>query len=284
MTDFEQPQHSKDPNWNSRGSALSAGFPTLVSPPIVEVACGVIFDQMLGMDGISLGVYCDNSRADYPHQVLQPAVHDSPAININLANLPLRAVLVSNDKSRVVQLQYDRFITTWNQVAGNAYPGFSKDAGARSLVAEFDTEFKKLGQFCTERFAVAPLPQKVEVVKVNILRQGTHWTDLADLDRTLTVMGVFRRVQSTADRDVALRFVERGPAGEQLSVAVHSMPRNPGEGLHAVRLETRCTANVSEDLVATFEEANNSVNTAFFNLISPDQLGRFGTKGGTHGS
>ena len=253
-------------------------FPSLSRPPIVEVVCGVHYAP-LDLDGIVLGVYWDQRKDAYPEHSLQPAVADNAGLILGYP--PLRAVLVSTDKVRVLQVQHDRLFVNWRSVGDADYPRFSKGAGKRSLLLHTLEEYDKFGSFCRNRLGTAPSPHRVELAKIDILERKRHWADPDDLERLLKIMGTFAEVHHGGTRELALRFVEHD-ANRTIVIAVNTISDAPDGALRAVRIETRALNPVTGDVERGLLEANAAVNRAFFRLISGEQLERFGVRGGEH--
>jgi uncharacterized protein (TIGR04255 family) len=247
-------------------------FPTLERPPVVEVVCGVVFEP-LPLDGIVLGVYWDERQLDFPERHLQPAFADGP--EFILGNPPLRAVMTSSDTVRVLQIQHDRFYMNWRAV-GEAYPRFSTPAG---LLKQALTEFGRLGAFCEKRRLPQPKPLRIELTKIDLIERQKHWEGVDDLARVVPITGTFRHADHAKGREFGLRFVEHDDGGH-LIVAVNSVVDQPGGEVRAARIETRAIRQLAagSDLETTFTQANAVVNRAFFKLMAPEELRRFGLK------
>jgi hypothetical protein len=110
-------------------------------------------------------------------------------------------------------------------------------------------------------------------VKINLLRRGQHWSDLADLGILLPVTAVFKDLHESENREVNLRFVERAGAG---LIAVHVASMAEEEHIPSVvRMELRAVLPVHDNLEQQFLAANTALNERFFKLISEHELGRF---------
>jgi len=251
-------------------------FPVLERPPIVEVVCGIVFEP-LDLDGMVLGVYWDGRKAEYPSRSLQAAFSDNPVII--LGSPLLRALLVSADKVRVLQLQHDRFFMNWRALGSN-YPRFSSLEGAPGLLFEALAEFGKLSDFCLDRFGKRPVPLRVELSKIDIIERDKHWTDLDDLARIVPLTGTFKNVHSGGSREFNLQFVER-EGTTSLVVGLSSVSDHVGGEMRATRIEARALHPIAagEDIQQAFTSANDAVNKAFFQLINPVELERFGKVG-----
>lgn len=254
-------------------TAASEAFPSLERPPVVEVVCGVVFEP-LPLDGIVLGVYWDERQSDFPERHLQPAFADGP--EFILGNPPLRAVMTSPDNVRVLQIQHDRFFMNWRAV-GEAYPRFSTRGGRPGLLSQALAEFELLGTFCEKRRLPRPTPVRVELTKIDMIESQKHWEGVDDLARVVPITGTFRHADNAKGPEFGLRFVEHDDGGH-LIVAVNSVVDQPAGEIRAARIETRAIRTLPQgsDLTAVFTQANALVNHAFFKLLNPNELRRFG--------
>jgi hypothetical protein len=260
---------------------MSEEFPVLELPPIAEVVCGIVF-HAVGLDGLSYGVYADERKGEYPVQSLVPALTDGP--DFIMGTPPLRAVLMSGSKVRVLQVQHDRLYTNW-RAAGEEYPRFSTRGGKTGLLHDALEEFKRLQDFCSRRLGKALRVRHVELAKIDVLDPAKgHWTDLPDLMKVVPVCGAFGDLRQGITPELALRFVER-EGGRILIVAVNSV-HEPGTGrITSIRLETRAIEPIkSGDAMSEgFIQANRELNRAFFKLVNREELHRFGVLGGGNG-
>jgi len=126
------------------------------------------------------------------------------------------------------------------------------------------------------RTGVRPTPVRVELTKIDLLQRGDHWSTLDDLAQLVPVTAVFAELQLSDEREVNLRFVERGADGVAL---VHIATLMQGPQPTAVRIEARRVAPATDDIATAFANANAVLNDVFFKLI-PDAKARFGLQGG----
>jgi len=268
-----------DANYSLTSNHMDNEFPELVRPPIIEVVCAILF-QPTALDGMDLGVYWEKRRTDYPSKSLQPALLDGG--DFILGNPAMRAVLASQNSVRMLQLQHDRFLMNWRAL-GEDYPRFStrSDRGPGLLDLALE-EFRQFSEFVAERIGTPVKPLKVELVKVDDIVQGKHWSDRHDLTKLIPLTGTFDEVHQTGNREFRLQFIEHDEQG-RLVIALQSILDKPGGDVRAARLETRAIRDVSlgTDARECFLGANGSANRVFFTLVSKDELHRFGNSGGT---
>lgn len=246
-------------------------YPALERPPIVEVVCGVVFEQIPEIDPLVLGVYWDRIRAEFPNRSLQPALTED--VGFTIGAYPLRARLTSVDEQFAIQLQHDRFFMNW-RATGGTYPRFSERHGQVGLLSRALSEYERFSDFIHERTGKRPTATRVELTKIDLLNRGKDWADLDDLAEVMPVTGVFAKIQRSSERDVNLRFVERGTDGVAL---VHVATLVQGGSPSAIRIEARRIAPVVDDLQSAFAAANQVLNDVFFELI-PSAKDLFGIR------
>jgi len=246
-------------------------FPELRHPPIVEVVCGVVFEAVPELDALMLGVYWDRRQHDFPKRQIHPALSDETSFAIGV--VPMRAFLISADDQFLLQLQHDRFFMNW-RATGQDYPRFSEEHGPHGLLSRMEAELEKFRHFVREKCERELVPKRIEFSKIDLLEKGRHWKDVGDLANLLPVTGVFQEVQRTDDRDVNLRFVDRGADG---TVVVHIATLTDAGNAQALRIEARFVADPKPSVREAFHRGNRILNDVFFKLI-PDAGRRFGTK------
>jgi hypothetical protein len=139
-----------------------------------------------------------------------------------------------------------------------------------------EAELEKFRAFVREKCERELVAKRVELSKIDLLEKGRHWKDVADLAKLLPVTGMFQEVQRTEDRDVNLRFADRGSTG---TVVVHVATLSDAENTQALRVDARFVSDATPSVRDAFLRGNRILNETFFKLI-PEASGRFGTKGG----
>ena len=103
----------------ARGPAL----PSFERPPVVEVAVGVHFLQLPGLNTVALLRLAQMWVTRFPIVREQPAspppgLPVGPIIfQVQNALPPLRYWLLTDDESLLVQIQHDRLLLNWRQVS-----------------------------------------------------------------------------------------------------------------------------------------------------------------------
>jgi hypothetical protein len=259
----------------NRAQAPAGSWPVLDRPPIVEVVCGFVFEP-LPLDGLMLGVYWDQRKADYPSHSLQPAVLDGAVIVLG-ATMG-RAMLESADGAHLLQVQPDRIYVNW-RARGGEYPRFSPQPEGAGLLQRALAEYGRFAAFCEARAGARPTLRRVEVLKIDILRRGEVWTDVDDLAELVPITGTFSGPRPTQRRELGLRFVEHHE-GEDVIVAIASVLGGTEGEMTALRIETRVVRLLPEgsSAEAALRAANATANEVFFRLIQ--RVERFGSPEG----
>ncbi len=255
--------------------------PRLEAPPIIEVMCGFFFPPIPMLDPVVVGGWWNEIKRDYPKHAIQPAVIDAPGVFVAQGSGPLRSWLISEDDAWVLQVQPDRFYVNWRRRREQEYPRFSGDSGVgrRAL-----NELARFRGYCLRELKVEIAPSTVELAKVDLIVEGTHWKDTEDLASVLPIIADVRRFSRTGDVELALNFTEPRDAGQMLvslSLSTETLPG--GAFARAAKIDTRCMmairGSTEPEMQMAFAALNEDLNDVFFGLLALDQLSRFDQKG-----
>jgi uncharacterized protein (TIGR04255 family) len=210
------------------------------APPVVEVAIAVQFAGAVDPD--VLGAFRSRIRSTYPrredHPAQAPMTEDfavppsPPSLMVQLGQLPPRHWFVTEDTSRLIQVQADRLGLNWRLVAATgSYPRYN------ALRDEFAGVLSELLDAQDEIGGTLPPINFVEVVYVNRLVYGpsesrTH----PDLGELLTPVSAGRKgsfLPQAEDAQVRMRYrIDTGSvANAQGRLYVTAEPAfDPGTG------------------------------------------------------
>jgi len=90
----------------------------------------------------------------------------------------------------------------------------------------------------------------------------------------LPIAGTIKRTQPGASVEIAHHHIERCQTSA-VSLTVQSGADQVGGSTKVVRMESRCIANVGENLNASLDDAHWSAHAALLNAFARDQLHRF---------
>lgn len=158
----------------------SEGLPEFTSPPLVEVAFAVQFQELHQFSQVDMGLFWDLIREAFPTYKDRPRLDPMPdpirpkgqrpfELNIVRASPVDRVWFISSDEQRLVQLQPDRLVMNWrNQNKdGDAYPRFD------NLVEEFAGLWGQFTDFCAAREMDSPQVSVTELLYVNRIDAGS---------------------------------------------------------------------------------------------------------------
>ena len=128
-------------------------LPKFDSPPVIETALGIEFAPLGKWKQRDFAEYWSGIRNEFPNLELHPPLASQieafeqrpPIVAARLQFLPveLRWWLISDDGSRLIQLQKDRFVYNWRKGASSAqYPHYDE-----SIKPAFKDECNRFGGF-----------------------------------------------------------------------------------------------------------------------------------------
>jgi len=149
------------------------------NPPVVEVACSVLFSAVKPLRGIHIGLYAERIRGDFPRieevpplvAMIEPQESGTTGVEIAYAVGPLpplrRTWLISEDGRNLIQVQEDRFIFNWKKAAADdKYPSYDE------VIERFDTQFSRFHAFFADRDIGPLVYRQLELTYVNHIPLG----------------------------------------------------------------------------------------------------------------
>lgn len=159
-------------------------LPEYEKPPVIEVVCGVHFQQLEGLLAPYLGSLWEKLKPDYPEckevAPLAPVIErfDAPAKSqMTFVELPpmARTWFVHKNETGIVQVQRDRFLHNWKKVREqDEYPRFAK------VITLFKERLATFEDFLNEQSLGGLQPLQYELTYVNHIPRGEAWSTLAD--------------------------------------------------------------------------------------------------------
>lgn len=245
-------------------------IPDLPNPPIDEVVVGLVLDPPLGPDAVQAGAYLARRGERFARHEIHEPVLSEPGIVIGPEG-PLRIWLISADDAWLVQLQPDRFVANWRRRGVARYPGFTRRGGAMEFALD---ELARYQAFCAEIHEQSPRPVAFEVVKIDLLVRGRHWTDASDAAHLLPVLAGVHACMIGADVNTVVRWQEPCEGGT-LAVSIVPARMKADEATLAYRTEFRFSGAITEPLRDHLIHANRMLNEAFARVVSQTEVGRF---------
>ncbi len=250
----------------------------LERPPINEVVCGFIFEQPIQLSPVLTGAYWASRRADFvEHEIKDPIVDEVGAVLLPMPP-PVRTWLVTNDKTRLVQIQNDRFFVNWRRQSDtDAYPRFQSKKDQEPLLPFALREWARFVDFCASETS-RPLVSALELSKIDVLIEGRDWNGISDLSKLMPDLASILGTESERN-DVVWRYARSVDKNTRLFVtAASALHRSSGKS--AIRLETRVRMAVTQeaDLPNVFVDLDNLLNSIFVRMIGSEELKRFGMR------
>jgi uncharacterized protein (TIGR04255 family) len=166
---------------------MTNSLPEFERPPLNEVVLGVQFKPLVNFRVAHLGLYWSLIRDRYPltedkgplahvveHQEIKPATAKAE-VQFDDRAMPPRCWFLDSPGVNLIQLQHDRFVRNWRQVAGTeVYPRYA------TLSISFFDEWKGFVGFLEREQMPAPEINQCELTYVNHFEPGEHW-DLSNL-------------------------------------------------------------------------------------------------------
>ncbi|MBN2797738.1 MAG: TIGR04255 family protein [Deltaproteobacteria bacterium] len=235
----------------------------LKAPPLVEVICTIHHAPLPQLDPILIGAFWNTIRDAYPHHTLRPAIVEASLTGSEGAP-PMRSWLISEGSERLLQFQRDRFIFNWRAI-DTRYPRFSSPDGVLELTTRMFGEYRA---FLKREFAVVLAPSSVEVIKVDLLRQGLHWSSLSDAATMLPSLETLLRSEDETRWALSLSNAWRQRDCDlRLHLTAIATP-----GGTALQMESSASTEASENTLETsLRQANLAVNEVFSSLIPEPQ-------------
>jgi uncharacterized protein (TIGR04255 family) len=155
--------------------------PDFAHPPVVEVALGVQFDDLPGLNAFQTAAFwAEHLKAELPDVAEQPPVvnvqetfgqpaRQATSLSVQAGPPPLRFWMSNTGRTGLVQIQRNRFVFNWRrgQVAGSEYPRYPFVKG------EFQRHFGAFVEFVTRRGLGEFAFNQCEVTYVNEMRAPT---------------------------------------------------------------------------------------------------------------
>lgn len=155
---------------------IKLNTPTFSAPPINEVVFGASFKNPM-LRSVDFGLYYSTIKNEFELYSDHPPVITNPNINMNFSNplLP-RVWFEGKDKSRLIQLQQDKFFYNWRRVEGQqqGYPQFLQ------LFPEYESKLNNLNVWWSEKFKTPLELKSLELTYTNHIDEKAGWKGIMD--------------------------------------------------------------------------------------------------------
>jgi uncharacterized protein (TIGR04255 family) len=157
-------------------------LPEFEAPPVTEVAISIQFSPLANWRGGYAGLFWSQIKDDYPHTQTQPplppqnedfeALSFRNEVNIQFMEPDLQRIwFLSEDGTKLIQVQKDRFVINWRIVVGDEkYPHYEPELRVR-----FIKEWGRFRKFVRDQSLGQIEAIQAEVTYVNDFVQGEDW-------------------------------------------------------------------------------------------------------------
>ncbi len=169
-------------------------LPFYDQPPITEVACSVLFPSLEGLLSAHIGLIWQRFQPEYP--ACDDVVPIVPKVEIfddhkfepqlKLSNIPPlpRVWFISQDGTKIIQIQRDRFIHNWRKASPESeYPRYD------SLIRAFQAYLSNFDDFLTEAELGRVQPLQYELTYVNHIPKGQGWLTFEEIGNVFPDIG-----------------------------------------------------------------------------------------------
>lgn len=232
-------------------------------PPIVEVACGFEFEPLPWLDALMLGRIWAEVFSGFPVRMAQPPIAEEGTIRL-LTMPEMRAWYMSEDETRLVQLQRDRLVFNWRLMSSVDYPRFRSRGDTKGVL---DSALEALEAFLvwSRAHQSAPRLRSASVTKVDLFEEGRHWASVTEIGRWIPVLEpVLASARGEPER-IEMRLDVRDGGVLQTLVLRNGLVR---EHVRQVRMETTASDAFDGNARAQLERLNSSVNGLFVAHVS----------------
>ena len=144
-------------------------FPDFEKPPLVEVVCGVLFDDVKELLVPHFGQLWERFKPEYVACQERPPIapvfeNNASELTIEFSNIPPlpRIWFVRQDGNGIIQVQRDRFLYNWRQTRpSDEYPRY------HTVINSFNAHFSKFQEFITSTALGEVRPLQYEMTYVN---------------------------------------------------------------------------------------------------------------------
>ncbi|MGH7228463.1 MAG: TIGR04255 family protein [Nitrospiraceae bacterium] len=255
-------------------SEAASTSPDFDDPPVIETALGVEFSPLKGWDVQHFGLFWREIRNEYPHvQVVPPARghEDEPPQSVPrielVTHLPTRCWFVNGSRTRLIQIQNDRFFHNWRKAGSTeVYPHYE------TIRPVFERDWLGFIKFLESERLTPPDVKTCEITYVNHLEMGKGWDSFADLSSVISLWQRPSEARCLTNPEVvaiSARYLLSGNTRLSISVTPGIRDADATEILQ-LTLTARGGPSSSEiaDLWAWFDPAREALGRAFLEITT----------------
>ena len=201
-------------------------LPSFENPPVVETVLSVQFEKLDAMQTVHFGRFWERISDQYPRtEDRRPLLQSAEVFStipmpgrfrlesVDTPELP-RVWFLSEDGSRLLQVQNDRFVANWRKAApSHEYPRY--DA---LIKPSFDKDFQTFLEFVDDSELGSVHVNQCEVTYVNHIVSGEGWNNFHEIDRVFSFLKTSTGAgqPSLEDAGIHLRYRMQGQEGKPI--------------------------------------------------------------------
>ena len=242
---------------------------TFENPPINEVICGVLFDEIQKLQTAHFGILWQKFRPDFTVSEDLNLIDPVPEEDLNNRGaFPLpRVLFVNRDVNEVIQAQRNRFFHNWRRRQyDDEYPGYEK------VIENFERYLSLFREFLAEENLGDIVPDRYELTYINLILENAGWETLNNLGHIFpSFVSLKDRHRLLADiRDINWHMAIGLPNDSgQLHLSIRNVRRV--DDRHLLRIEFTAFSDQRHEPVRDwFDNAHEIILELFSNLISDE--------------
>lgn len=160
-------------------------LPDFEKPPVIEVVCGVQFQQLKDLTTPHFGLLWERFKPEYSSckevNPLTPTIEkfgESPKVSFEITEVPPlpRIWFLNKEDTGIIQIQQDRFLHNWRKnLPEEEYPRYPY------VIGKFKDHYSVFLSYLNENEIGPPKLNQLELTYVNHIPQGMGWEKLSDL-------------------------------------------------------------------------------------------------------
>ena len=239
------------------------------NPPINEIVCGILFDEIKGLQTGHFGTLWQKFKPDFTatgdHSPINPIPQED---SNNRGAFPLpRVWFVHRDDNEVIQAQRNRFYHNWRRRRpDDKYPGYE------TVIENFEKYLSSFQEFLAEEKLGNLVPNRYELTYINLISENAGWETLNSLEP------IFPNFVSLKDRnklladirgiDWQMTFGLPNDSG-QLQLSIRNVRR--ADDRHLLQIEFTAFSNeLYNPMRNWFDSAHEAIIDVFSDMMSDE--------------
>lgn len=242
---------------------------TFSSPPINEVVVGKVFEPVQAFLMPHYGRFWELIQDEFPGcEHAAPVLDQSAEPPVDSFGLLLPRVWFSGeDKTRLIQVQSDRFYCNWRQTDGQQeYSRFD------AIYAAYQKYMALFSTFVLSQLSTELITRRCELTYINVFRKGREWDSWEDLSRLFRHLKYAPQIEGGVLRGGNLQFVYEMPERSgRLTVSIASAKAAQTEDVIRMELTASSAPGLNaDDEDAWFGKAHKAIVQSFCDLTTDD--------------